>query len=84
MIRLEGCDGGGETTVLAHYRASGISGLGVKSPSILGAWSCYNCHMVCDGQIKSDLSYDDRELALLRGIARTINQLVKEGAVRGE
>jgi len=49
MVRLPGCDGGGETTVLAHYRLAGYSGMGIKPPNELGAWACYSCHMICDG-----------------------------------
>ena len=33
QVRIPGvCDGGGETTVLAHYRLAGVSGMGYKSP----------------------------------------------------
>lgn len=48
LVRLPGCDGGGETTVLAHYRLAGYSGVGKKPPDIMGAWSCFKCHQLVD------------------------------------
>lgn len=47
MVRLPGCDGGGETTVLAHYRMAGYCGTGMKPPDELGAWCCDRCHALC-------------------------------------
>jgi hypothetical protein len=72
MIRLEGCDGGGETTVLAHARIIGVSGMGYKSPDICGAWACAHCHRICD----SDKSH---EIDLLRGVVRTLDKLTQMG-----
>jgi len=41
MVRIpEVCNHNSETTVLAHYRLAGVSGIGMKSPDILGAWAC--------------------------------------------
>ena len=31
-VRLPGCNGGGESTVLAHYRLAGTCGMGIKPP----------------------------------------------------
>lgn len=79
-----------EETVLAHYRLNGISGLGMKSPDLLGAWSCARCHTLVDtGRFTSldpsgrelysiELTKDDRDLLLLRGMARTQYQLIRE------
>ena len=50
MVRLTGCLGTGDTTVLAHYRLAGYSGTGLKPPDIMGAWACANCHDLIDGR----------------------------------
>lgn len=50
MIRLPGCDGGGETTVLAHYRMAGTCGVGMKPDDEQGAWACHSCHAIVDGR----------------------------------
>ena len=74
MIRLPGCDGGGETTVLAHYRLAGTCGTGMKPPDILGAWACHHCHMVVDGHELPEPGYlyNDLRLAHAEGMMRTI------------
>lgn len=74
MVRLEGCDGGGETTVLAHVRIAGISGMGIKAPDFLGAWCCANCHRKAD----ADHSH---ELDFLRGVLRTQYAILKSGVL---
>ena len=80
MVRLEGCDGGGETTVLAHYSLAGISGRGLKSPDLLGAWCCFKCHELIDGRKRiANLTRQDVRLAHAEGILRTQYQLIKEG-----
>jgi hypothetical protein len=79
-VRLEGCDGGGETTVLAHYSLSGISGRGLKSPDLIGAWCCHPCHVLIDGQAHvANLTRDDVRLAFAEGVFRTQYALIKEG-----
>lgn len=83
MIRLPGiCNRDPATTVLAHYRLISISGLGIKAPDILGAWACYDCHAVVDGQRTSDLTPEQRRLALAEGMARTIAQLWSMKVIR--
>lgn len=52
MVRLPGCDGGGETTVLAHYRLAGYCGTGLKPPDCMAAWACAPCHDAVDGRRK--------------------------------
>jgi hypothetical protein len=83
MVRLPGiCNFNSETVVLAHIRLAGVSGIGMKSPDLLGAWCCSNCHAEIDGQThKSGLSRDELRLAHYDGMARTIAQLEKEGLV---
>jgi hypothetical protein len=75
MVRISGvCDGGGLTTVLAHYRLAGVSGMGFKSPDVCGAWACAPCHAYVD------LHHDDEaRLAHLEGVIRTLDALVREG-----
>jgi len=79
MIRLPGCDGGGETTVLAHYRLSGTCGVGQKPPDTNGAFACAHCHDVCDGRIKTNLERDYVRLAHAEGVLRTLAVLNAEG-----
>jgi len=83
MVRLPGiCNFNSETVVLAHIRLAGVSGIGMKSPDLLGAWACNACHDEIDGRTqKSGLSRDELRLAHFEGMARTIAQLEKEGLV---
>jgi hypothetical protein len=83
MVRLPGiCNFNSETVVLAHIRLAGVSGMGMKSPDLLGAWACNACHDEIDGRThKSGLSRDELRLAHYDGMARTIVQLDKEGLV---
>ena len=83
MVRLPGiCNFNSETVVLAHIRLAGVSGMGMKSPDLIGAWACSACHDELDGRThKSGLSHDELRLAHFEGMARTIAQLEKEGLV---
>ena len=82
-VRIPGvCNFNSATTVLAHIRLAGVSGMGMKSPDLLGAWACSACHDEIDGRThKSGLSHDELRLAHYDGMARTIAQLEKEGLV---
>lgn len=77
MVRLPGCDGGGETTVLAHYRMSGYAGMGLKPDDALGAWCCSACHDAVDGRSKG--VREEVRLAHAEGVMRTFAELRKEG-----
>lgn len=80
MVRLPGCDGGGETTVLAHYSLAGVSGRGYKAPDECGAWCCFPCHAATDGQRSiPGYSRDRCRLALAEGVVRTLAALRAEG-----
>jgi hypothetical protein len=83
MVRLPGiCNFNSETVVLAHIRLQGVSGMGMKSPDLIGAWACSACHDELDGRTrKSDLTRDQLRLAHYDGMVRTICQLDKEGLV---
>jgi hypothetical protein len=83
MVRLPGiCNFNSETVVLAHIRLAGVSGMGMKSPDLIGAWACSACHDELDGRThKSGRTHDELRLAHFEGMARTIAQLEKEGLV---
>jgi hypothetical protein len=82
MIRLPGiCNHNSETTVLAHVRLAGVSGMGIKADDLLGAWCCSACHDAIDRRSNMDLDRDYVRLAHLEGMVRTIAQLRKEGLV---
>ena len=73
QVRLPGiCNGNPETTVLAHFRLIGVSGMGLKSPDALGAWACSDCHSYADGH-KDDAT----QLAFLHGVMRTQAKLIE-------
>ena len=78
QVRVPGiCDGGGDTTVLAHYRLAGYCGVGMKPPDALGAWCCGPCHAVCDQQGSSQWSHDELSLMLAEGVMRTLVERAK-------
>ena len=83
MVSLPGiCNFNSETVVLAHIRLAGVSGMGMKSPDLIGAWACSACHDELDGRThKSGMTHDELRLAHFEGMARTIAQLEKEGLV---
>lgn len=82
-IRIPGiCNHDPETTVLCHANGSAAGkGIGMKSPDELGAYGCYACHMVVDGQRKSPEGWtrDDVRLAFWEGHARTLIILKNKG-----
>lgn len=77
MIRSPVCNFDPQTTVLAHYRMIGVSGLGVKSPDLLGAWACSRCHEYVDTHRDVDAKY-----LHLQGVARTQAELIRRGLVK--
>ena len=83
-VRLEVvCNHDPETTVLAHVRLAGISGIGHKAPPILGAWACSCCHDAIDRRAHLNLDRDHVRLAHLDGMVRTLEILWREGHVHG-
>lgn len=76
QIRLEGCTGG--PCCLAHWRQSGISGGGMKSPDLIGAWACDNCHTKVDSSERGD---DATQLDFARGVFRTQAALIADEIV---
>jgi hypothetical protein len=82
QIRLPVCNHNSETVVLAHYRLVGLSGMGMKSPDLIGAWACSDCHNAVDRRAHTDLDFEFVRLAHAEGVFRTIAQLIKEGVVK--
>ena len=82
MVRIpEVCNHNSETVVLAHYRLAGVSGIGMKSPDVIGAWACSACHDTIDRRAHTNLDRDYVRLLHLEGMARTLAQLNKEGLI---
>ena len=78
QVRIPGvCNFNPETTVLAHVRLSGITGVAQKAPDLLGAWCCSDCHTVTE-RAKFD---NGIQRAFLEGVIRTQYQLIKEGLI---
>ena len=75
QIRLPGCEGA--PCCLCHFRMSGISGMGMKSPDAIGAWACSACHSYVDTRHDAET-----KLALAEGVFRTLAQLIREGVVK--
>lgn len=77
-IRLAGiCNFDIKTTVLAHFRLSDMSGIGLKSPDIFASFSCSACHSYVDTH------HDDpTQCAHLLGVIRTQARLVKMGVLQ--
>jgi len=71
------CNFNSETTVLAHFRLIGISGLGIKAPSWCGAWLCSGCHTLVDS-----CKDDDVQLDFAKAVLRTLGILFTEGKLK--
>ncbi len=79
LVRTPGvCNGDASTTVLAHVRLTGISGMGLKAPDLLGAWCCSACHAWHDGVHGK---HDSAKADFYAGVLRTINQLIREKVI---
>lgn len=71
------------TTVLAHVRLAGITGVGMKAPDLLGAWCCSACHDFADARVPPDGWTKEEVLTLFyEGVLRTQAQLLKQGIIR--
>jgi hypothetical protein len=80
MVRVPGiCTGGGEDTVLAHYRLAGYCGTGIKPPDVLGAWCCHACHDAVDGRNSQGRDSEWLRQCHAEGVLRTVAELSKEG-----
>ena len=54
----------------------------MKSPDLVAAWGCVNCHDACDRRRYTDLDFDYVRLLHLEGMVRTIAKLIEEGVVK--
>lgn len=78
QIRLVGiCNHNPETTVLCHFRLSGLSGLGTKPFSLIGAWGCSACHAAVDAHKDAET-----QLSFAHGVFRTIAALIEDGVIK--
>ena len=78
QIRLPGCNHDPATTVLAHYRLAGYTGMGMKADDFaFGAWACSACHDLVDGRSKTDMSREVVRLGHAEGVMRTTAELRK-------
>lgn len=78
LVRLAGvCNGNPETTILAHFRMSGTSGMGIKPEDWQGAFACSACHTAVD-------TYKDPSIQLdfAKGVLRTIARQIEKGLIR--
>lgn len=84
LVRLPGCDGGGPTTVGAHYRSVSLgSGTAHKTNDYMVAWCCFPCHQAVDGVRYVDgHNRIDIRLAHAEGVLRTFNELQKLGKLK--
>lgn len=83
-IRVPGrCNRDSSTVVLCHCRMSGMSGMSIKAPDWLGAFGCFNCHQIVDGQAGGWVEYPQwyRDLLLADGVMRTLSILIDEGVI---
>lgn len=83
LVRIPGiCDGGGETTVLAHYRMAGYCGTAIKPDDFaFGAFCCARCHDVVDGRCSVPIDRDLLRLYHAEGVMRTQAKLIELGIV---
>ena len=83
LVRLIGCDGGGETTVLAHLRMSGYCGTGMKPDDVaFGAHCCGPCHSKIDGREPCELTHEQLHSAHADGCLRTVARLRSMGLLK--
>ena len=83
LVRMPGvCNGVRETTVLAHARLAGITGVGQKAPDVIGAHACSACHDVIDGRTKSEYAREEVLTMFYEGILRTLDLLCRDGVLR--
>lgn len=74
QVRIPGCcNGNPDTVVLAHFRLSGLSGMGMKSPDFIGAWACSACHERVDTDKSPEVQLD-----FAKGCFRTQAALLRE------
>lgn len=82
LVRVIGvCNFNRATTIAAHWRLIGISGMSLKVPDLMVAFCCNACHDFVDNLSFPHATQEQRDLALAHGIFRTQNWLIKHGYV---
>ena len=79
-LRSPGCDGGGETTVLAHVRAFGNAGVAQKPHDFHSCYACGPCHELMDSRdwlTDGMLGWED----VLRAMMETQRRLYAAGLI---
>lgn len=79
-LRLPGCDGGGETTVLAHL-PYGHRGMGRKANDLHAALCCRVCHDQLDGRALLAVSREELLEAVIRAHGETLGYLARRGII---
>ena len=75
-LRLDGCDGGGETTIHAHLRGKWALGIAKKPSDFFGVRACARCHLMQE----TNLGCTDYDR--LRALYETQSQLIAEGLIQ--
>ena len=75
-LRLPGCMGGTETTVLAHLPMGG-KGVGTKGSDIWAVFACASCHDVLDGRKAGQCTAED----MMRALYKTLHRLIEDEIV---
>lgn len=80
QVRIVGvCNFDPTTTVLAHIRRGGTSGVGMKPPDLCGVWACSSCHDYIDGRRWTN--YAEVWADVLDGLCRTLAELSRETTI---
>ncbi len=77
-LRLPGCDGGGDTTVLAHLRRFGLAGMAQKPPDWAGVFACFHCHDRLD---RRDPGLPVGDGDILRALVETLRRQFEAGNI---
>jgi hypothetical protein len=82
-VRLPGCDGGGDTTVAAHFRSQRLgAGMAIKPADLFIAFACDPCHSAIDGRRKIEgFTRDEMRHFHLMGVLETQKWLLDEGHI---
>lgn len=76
-LRLDGCDGGGETTVACHMRDR-HKGMGQKASDLFAVAGCANCHKALDEAKQLTIEH---ALAMIRAIQETQEMFLEAGVL---
>ena len=74
------CNGNPETVVGCHINCED-KGWSLKSPDWWLVDGCSSCHDVIDGRMKTDLSSEEVQNCVMRGLYRTIKRRIEQGLI---